>query len=72
MIGFDPHVENFFWCAGQGGYGVQTAPALARLSSALARGALPPPDIVAQGVIVSSLSPARFAADLQAGNPFAN
>ena len=35
VIGFDPRQSNFFWLAGQGGYGVQTAPAAAELASLL-------------------------------------
>ncbi|WP_340107300.1 FAD-binding oxidoreductase [Pikeienuella sp. HZG-20] len=34
-VGFAPDTPGFFWLAGQGGYGVQTAPALARLTAAL-------------------------------------
>ena len=30
VVGFDSAVQGFFWLAGQGGYGIQTAPALAR------------------------------------------
>ena len=30
-FGWDPQVEAFFWCVGQGGYGIQTAPAAGRL-----------------------------------------
>ena len=37
VVGFDPHVEGLFWLAGQGGYGIQMAPALARLAAALVR-----------------------------------
>lgn len=33
VVGFDAQAEGFFWLAGQGGYGVQTAPALARLGA---------------------------------------
>ncbi len=29
-FGWDPQVEGFFWCVGQGGYGIQTAPAAGR------------------------------------------
>jgi D-arginine dehydrogenase len=32
VVGFDPAVEGLFWLAGQGGYGIQTAPALSSLS----------------------------------------
>jgi D-arginine dehydrogenase len=35
VYGFDPKVPGFFWCAGQGGFGIQTAPAAARLAAAL-------------------------------------
>ena len=35
VVGHDPECEGFFWLAGQGGYGVQTAPALSRLTADL-------------------------------------
>ena len=38
VYGFDPRVENFAWFAGQGGYGIQTAPAAARLTVQLLLG----------------------------------
>ena len=34
-FGFDPHVEGFFWCVGQGGMGIQTAPAASLLCASL-------------------------------------
>jgi D-arginine dehydrogenase len=39
VVGFDLELENFFWLAGQGGYGVQTAPGLAQLTNAIITGA---------------------------------
>lgn len=30
VMGFDPQASGFFWLAGQGGYGVQTSPALSK------------------------------------------
>jgi D-arginine dehydrogenase len=39
VVGFDPRAAGFFWLAGQGGYGVATSPALARLSRHLITGA---------------------------------
>ena len=33
VVGFDPHIEGFFWCAGQGGTGIQTSPAIAALTA---------------------------------------
>ncbi|MGZ6037256.1 MAG: NAD(P)/FAD-dependent oxidoreductase [Phenylobacterium sp.] len=60
VIGFDAETPGFFWLAGQGGYGVQTAPAAARTAAALARGGTLPADIAAQGVTAEALSPARL------------
>ncbi|MDK3017101.1 NAD(P)/FAD-dependent oxidoreductase [Pseudodonghicola flavimaris] len=58
-VGFDPEAPGFFWLAGQGGYGIQTAPAMARYAAALVRGAAVPGDIEAEGLGPDSLSPAR-------------
>jgi D-arginine dehydrogenase len=60
VAGFEPAREGFFWLAGQGGYGIQTAPGLSRLAAALARGEGPPDDILVHGVSVEALSPARL------------
>lgn len=35
VIGFEPLAKDFFWFVGQGGFGIQTAPALAQLGAAL-------------------------------------
>lgn len=35
VYGFDPREPGFFWCAGQGGFGIQTAPAAADLAARL-------------------------------------
>jgi D-arginine dehydrogenase len=59
-IGFDPEARGFFWLCGQGGYGIQTAPAAARLAAHLATGRAPPADLVAHGVDVAALDPARL------------
>lgn len=34
VFGTDPHEARFIWCAGQGGFGIQTAPAIAGLLAA--------------------------------------
>lgn len=34
VYGFDAEAPAFFWCAGQGGFGIQTAPAAAKLAAA--------------------------------------
>jgi len=60
VAGFEPGAPGFFWCAGQGGYGIQTAPAMGRIVAGLSTGAGLPPDVAALGVKESDLSPARF------------
>jgi D-arginine dehydrogenase len=60
VVGFDPRVEGLFWCAGQGGYGIQTAPAMARAAAALARQEQLPADVAMEGLAASDLSPHRF------------
>jgi len=43
VYGFDPAVPGFFWCAGQGGFGIQTAPAAGDLAARLLLGLRPGP-----------------------------
>lgn len=62
VVGFDPTVEGFFWFAAQGGYGIQTAPALARTGAALLRGEPLPADIAERGLTTAELSPDRLTA----------
>jgi len=59
VAGFDGSAPGFFWLAGQGGYGIQTAPAAARAAAALLRGVDLPDDIAALGVRAADLSPQR-------------
>jgi D-arginine dehydrogenase len=61
VAGFDPHAEGFFWLAGQGGYGIQMAPALARAAAALVMGQAFPADIAAEGVVPDDMAPDRPA-----------
>ncbi len=61
VAGFDGDMDGFFWLAGQGGYGIQMAPALARAAAALVLGQPLPCDIVDEGITVQALSPARLA-----------
>jgi D-arginine dehydrogenase len=53
-FGFDPGEPRFFWCAGQGGMGIQTAPAASLLCATLIRGEAWPKEL--EGV-----DPAEFA-----------
>jgi len=59
VYGFDPVVEGLFWFAGQGGFGIQTAPAAARLGAQLLRGQ--PRDTMTERLDAALYSPARFA-----------
>lgn len=60
VAGYDPDAPGFFWLAGQGGYGIQSAPAMARSAAALVQGHDLPDDVVDLGVTASALSPARL------------
>jgi D-arginine dehydrogenase len=60
VVGFDSELPGFFWLVAQGGYGIQTAPALGRIAAALARGAEIPEDLRELGVAAENLSPARI------------
>jgi D-arginine dehydrogenase len=59
VYGFDRKVPGLFWFAGQGGFGIQTAPAAAAIGSALLLGKSLP-DMVG-GIDAARYSPARFA-----------
>jgi D-arginine dehydrogenase len=56
VLGRDPANSAFIWCAGQGGYGFQTAPAASQLLADLTLGRTPQIDVAT----VNDLSPARF------------
>lgn len=58
VFGADPEVAGFWWCAGQGGFGIQTAPAAAILCASLIRNdALP---LWLAGVDAPAYAPARL------------
>jgi len=58
VYGFDPAVEGFFWFAGQGGFGIQTAPAAARLAAQLMLGQLR--DAMTKRLDAQIYDPGRF------------
>jgi D-arginine dehydrogenase len=60
VIGYERAVPGFFWCAGQGGYGIQTSPALAQLAAALAQQRPIPDTIAAEGVTALAVDPQRL------------
>jgi D-arginine dehydrogenase len=51
-VGFDPEVKGFFWLVGQGGFGMQTSPAMGAIAAALLQERDDP--------FAATLSPARF------------
>jgi D-arginine dehydrogenase len=59
-VGYDPAAEGFFWFAGQGGYGIQIASALARAAAELLRGRPVPDDVRAFGLEPADLDPGRL------------
>ena len=59
VYGFDPDTPGFFWAAGQGGFGIQTAPAAAAMAAAL---------LLGRGEMPAGVDPSRYAPDRFAGN----
>lgn len=57
--GWDAAAEGFFWVAAQGGYGIQTAPAMGEACAALIRGLPLPPRLAGFGLTAAMLSPRR-------------
>lgn len=58
VYGFDRHAPNFFWCVGQGGFGIQTAPAGSQLAGAVLLAELPAESIA--HIDPAIFSPRRF------------
>ncbi len=60
VAGFDAARPGFFWLAGQGGYGIQTAPAMGLLAAAQIMGEPMPPGLAEAGVDSAALAPTRL------------
>ena len=58
VYGFDPSAPGFFWCAGQGGFGIQTAPAAAKMAASVLLGSKP--DSMVARIDPKPFSPDRF------------
>jgi D-arginine dehydrogenase len=58
VYGFDAAVPGFFWCAGQGGFGIQTSPAAAKLAASVLLGE--EPDATVRHIDPAVFSPKRF------------
>jgi D-arginine dehydrogenase len=60
VVGYAADAPGFFWLAAQGGYGIQTSPAMARLAAALVRHRDVPEDLLDFGLDVTTLRPERL------------
>src|SRR5690606_19682222 len=60
VVGWDERATGFFWLAGQGGYGIQTAPALSELAAASVLGREVPERILEHGIDTNALHPRRL------------
>jgi D-arginine dehydrogenase len=72
VVGMEEAAPGFFWLAGQGGYGIQTAPALARASARLLVDGVLPDDLLARGLVAEDLLPLRFRLGSQAASAAAS
>ena len=64
VAGFSPDAAGFYWLVGQGGYGIQTAPALSRFAAADLLGHEMPRDLRDSGLVAAALSPSRTGLQL--------
>lgn len=62
VVGFDPVLPGFFWLAALGGYGIQTAPAVASLAAALVCQRRPSQELLGSGLEPASIAPQRLRA----------
>ena len=60
VIGWDTTVPGFFWLAGQGGYGIQSAAGASALADALIRQVALPAALVQAGVAPEKMRPGRY------------
>ena len=60
VIGWDEHCPGFFWLAGQGGYGIQSAAGASELAASLLCGRPLPPELARHGVDPRALAPQRL------------
>lgn len=61
VAGFAPDAEGFFWLAGQGGYGLQTAPAMSEIVEAMVAGVAWPERLLEMGVNAAEIGPGRLS-----------
>ncbi|NBR89023.1 MAG: FAD-binding oxidoreductase [Rhodobacteraceae bacterium] len=60
VVGFSQKAKGFYWLAGQGGYGIQSAPGIAQYAAAELRGEAVPAHIIAESLDPASIRPGRL------------
>lgn len=60
VVGYSRDVPDFFWLAGQGGYGIQTSPALGKAAASLLLHGSLTEELGRLGLTKEELSPSRF------------
>ena len=60
VVGFAPDAEGFFWLVGQGGYGIETSPAMGELTCALIIDGRAPDNFTKAGFSDQDVSPVRY------------
>ena len=60
--GYDPKLPGLFWAAGQGGYGIQSAPGAGRYYASVLLGEAPDPLLSAASFDPARINPSRFQA----------
>lgn len=64
VIGFDAHAPSFFWSVGQGGFGIQTAPAWSELAANMVLGRPVSSGPLAGSANIEAYSPARLSGNV--------
>ena len=59
-VGMEESTPGLFWLAGQGGYGIQMAPALARAAAKLLVEGMLPDDLLSRALVAEDLLPLRL------------
>ena len=60
IVGYDSKVEDFFWLAGQGGYGIMMSPALGVTTASIITTGKLSTEMLSMGVEAKDISPSRF------------
>ena len=60
VVGFGGEKDGFFWLVGQGGYGIETSPAMSVAAASLITNRKLPPEFIESGISEADLDPTRF------------